>query len=263
MSIARLSAVLLFTTLARAASPTAPVPDLDPDLPAPLELSAADVLLAHPPFTRIVSLEDTLQLTGLAYVEGRPVATFLNKDTKTRFIVSEEPNVQGWKIVEATLGDEVHGTEVHLLIEGEEVTMHYGDTQLSPGKSRKGSSGMYAGRSSGRDSRSIKTSSLLGENGLELYTSLSAPMRDKLKEIVHSHLDKHPEESMEEHSAYAQKVYAKIKAADQKISGSASSSSKSGRGDIKSRGDSKGSPKRSKSRQGQNLPPSDGIALLA
>jgi hypothetical protein len=147
--------------------------------------------------------------------------------------VSEQPNSQGWKITEATPGTELQDTEVHVLIEGEEITMHYGDAQLTPGTTKKGVPGTYVARSGPGASSSdhVKTSSFLGENGRELYISLSKDARDKLKELVHAHVEKHPEQTQEQQSAYAQKIYAKIKAAD--VKSSPPSSTKSPKNNIK------------------------------
>jgi hypothetical protein len=219
----RLGAILLLAASLHAEDQ----PVADDDLPAPFDAGVADQLLTHSPFNRIVNPEDTLQLTGIAYVEGKPVATFLNKETKERVTVSEVPNPQGWKITEAIPGNDPQTTEVHVMIGGEDITMHYGDSQLTPGATKKGAPGVYIARSGSPggsgSSDHIKTSSLLGENGKQLYVSLSHEARDKLKEIVHDHMDKHPEQSMEQNSAYAQKMYAKIKATDTKSTGNTSS----------------------------------------
>jgi hypothetical protein len=214
-AIVRICLLSLFASLAGAQD----VPGVDTDLPQPFTAAVADQLVTQSPFTRIVNVEDTLQLTGVAYVDGRPVATFLNTATKERLTVSEQPNAQGWKITEAIPGNELQDTEVHVLIAGEEITMHYGNAQLTPGTSKKGAPGAYVARSGSGNARGdnpVKTSSFLGENGRELYVALSKDARDKLKEAVHAHVEKHPEQSQEQNSAYAQKMYAKIKAADQK-----------------------------------------------
>ena len=107
----RFGAILLFSTSLYAEDQ----PVADDDLPAPFDAGVADQLLTHSPFNRIVNPEDTLQLTGIAYVEGKPVATFLNKETKERVTVSEDPNPQGWKITEATPGNDPQNTEVHVM----------------------------------------------------------------------------------------------------------------------------------------------------
>lgn len=218
--------VLLASTL-RAGDP----PAVDADLPQPLDAGAVGELLTHPPFTRIVNLEDTIQLTGIAYVDGKPVATFLNKSTKEHVTISEEPNSRGWKITEAIPGTEPQDTEVHVMIEGEVVTMHYGDAQLEPGGSKKGVPIAHVTKSGGAPSVSskgdehVRTSSYLGDNGRELYTSLSREGRDKFKDAIHAYVEKHPDRTPEQTSAVAQKIYAKIKATDQNNGGSDTKSS--------------------------------------
>jgi hypothetical protein len=222
ISLCRISAILLFASALQAAE----MPPVDDALPQPLDADVfANDLLTHSPFTRIVNLEEMLQLTGIAYVDGRPVATFLNKTTKQHVTVSEEPNAQGWRITSTTPGEDLHDTEVQLMIGSEVITMHYGDAQLTPGGSRKGEPGVFGARSSSsgmrldsKDGNRPKTSSFLGANGRELYSSLSSEGRDKLKDSVHSYLDKHPDRTPEQISTYAQKIFSKIKADDQRAS---------------------------------------------
>jgi hypothetical protein len=79
----------------------------------------------------------------------------------------------------------------------------------------KGSSkSQLAGSGSGKDGTKFRTSSLLGENGRELYASLSPGARDKFRDLVRARMEKHPELTQEQNSDYAQKVFAKIKASD-------------------------------------------------
>lgn len=195
----------------------APVPVADPDLPQPIDFSFADDLLMQSPFTRIVSFEDTYQLTGIAYVDGHPVATVLNKQTKQRFVVSEEPNLQGWSLVAASAGADLEQTQVEMMIGGEMISMHYGGQQLSPqGSGPGGTKTRLADGSPGKkEGGKVSVSNLLGQDGKKMYASLSADARGKFKELVRSRVEKHPEMTPEQNSAYAQKVFAKIKASDQ------------------------------------------------
>lgn len=68
----------------------------------------------------------------------------------------------------------------------------------------------------------IRTSSYLGDNGREMYASLSDKARDKFKDIVRSRFEQKPDMTEEQRSAYAQKVFKSIKEADSKASASAS-----------------------------------------
>src|SRR5207244_4223980 len=75
-----------------------PPPAVDPDVPAPFDAAVATSLLEHPPFTRALNLSESLLLTGVAYVDGKPVATIKDVKTNQSYLVSEEPNSQGWRL---------------------------------------------------------------------------------------------------------------------------------------------------------------------
>ncbi len=191
----------------------------DSDLPQPFDLNGAQSLLESSPFTRSLNLSDSLTLTGIAYVEGKPVATLLNRSTKESFIVSEEPNALGWKLTTATPDPELRHTQVRIMVGPEIVTVRYGDEQLSPEHARRSSapsvssnapSMAYSGRTS------YKSSSYLGENSRERYYALSEKARESFKESMHKLIDKHPEFTHEQRSVYAEKYYARAQADDQK-----------------------------------------------
>lgn len=201
-----ISAILCFSSCLQAAE----APMADPDLPQPIDFSFADDLLMHSPFTRAVNLEKSLQLTGIAYVDGRPVATVLNTETKQRFVVTEEPNAQGWQLMTASAGADMHQTQVEMKVGDEIIAMHYQGQQLSPG-----SAGNERSKTRMAGSNKVKPSSFLGEQGREMYASLSSEARDKFKDLLKSRLEKHPELTPEQNSDYARKVFAKIKASDQ------------------------------------------------
>lgn len=189
-------------------------PAVDPDLPQPLDFSFADTL-SQSPFTRSVNLENTLQLTGVAYINGHPVATVLNKQTKQSLIVTEQPNELGWRLLAAEPGTDPSNTQIAMMVGPETITMHYHGQEINAPSSGKGSAkAQLAGSSSGKDGTKFRTSSLLGDNGRELYASLSPEARDKFRDIVRARMEKHPELTQEQNSDYAQKVFAKIKASD-------------------------------------------------
>ena len=207
-------------------------PLADPDLPQPFDVSETQELIAHSPFTRSVNLADTLRLTGIAYVGGRPVATFLNKETRQSFTVSDEPNAQGWMLTEASPSSELRDSEVTLRVGAEAVTMRYGDAQLTPGAARKGvptahiASSSPDSKSKSDDDDRIKPSAYLGEGGKSLYASLTSEARAKFKDLIKSRIEKQPDLTTEQRSAYAQKIFASIKAADEKTGGDSGGKSK-------------------------------------
>ena len=50
-------------------------PAVDPDLPQPFDPNALAAVTTSSPFTRMVNMSDNLVLTGIAYIDGKPVAT--------------------------------------------------------------------------------------------------------------------------------------------------------------------------------------------
>lgn len=228
-TLPRLGAALLFAAGIQAAEMP---PAADPDLPQPFEFDskALSDMRAHSPFNRFVSLEDTIQLTGVAYIDGKPMATLVNTQTKQRFVVSEEPNALGWTLTGARVSDEPSKTEVHVMIGEEEVVMHYGEMQLSPGNAKGGK--LDASSSSKKHSSShshssgagdsVDLASMLGDKGKQLLKELSPENREKLAAIMASSMEKHPERSKEEIAATAQKIFAKMQSSETKAqSGSA------------------------------------------
>ncbi len=231
---------LIITAVAAACSATAmaqtsPMP-VDNDLPQPINEQDTAELLMHSPFTRNLNLEDSLQLTGVAYVDGKPVATVYNRETKQSFVVSDEPNTHGWTLKDVSPSTNLRGTHVTMMIGPEEISLGYGDEQLTPGSAKKGiptvnvaRTDLPSGPSMSRDSHltssgKIRTSSYLGENGREMYASLSDKARDKFKEIVRSRFEQKPDMTEEQRSAYAQKVFKSIKDSDAKSTAHANAS---------------------------------------
>jgi hypothetical protein len=232
--LAALSALLLtcISTNLRAVDATGA--DADPDLPQPLDPAFASSLFDGSPFTRSVDLEKTLELTGVAYINGRPVATVLNKDTKQRIVVSEEPNALGWRLTDAVATADPSTTEVQIMVGPESVTMHFAGSQLigDDGGKKKSSSQLAS------NGEKFRVSSYLGEDGKKMYVALSPDGREKLRDTVRNHLEKHPELTQAQSSDYAKKIYAKIKASD------------NGKTTASTSGKSSKSPKPSKKKQG-------------
>lgn len=195
----------------------------DPDLPQPLDFSFADELVTRSPFTRAVNLQESLQLTGIAYVDGHPVATVLNQETKQRLVVSEEPNALGWRLMTASTGADLHQTRIELQVGEEIVAMHYQGQTLASGNASMGGAKTQLAGSGKKDGDKFRASAFLGDQGKAMYASLSPEARDKFKDLLKSRIEKHPELTPAQTADYAQKAFAKIKSADQSASGGGSS----------------------------------------
>ncbi|NNE91356.1 MAG: hypothetical protein HKN23_06885 [Verrucomicrobiales bacterium] len=71
-------------------------------LPTPPSLEHFQALFEKSPFTRTLNLSDTLVLTGVAQLDGKPVATLIDTEDGQSIAISETPNERGWKMVEFT-----------------------------------------------------------------------------------------------------------------------------------------------------------------
>ena len=192
-------------------------PAFDPDLPQPFDIQALQSVVTQSPFTRTVSFDQTYQLTGIADVEGWPVATILNKETKQRYVITEEPNALGWKLLTATSQTDPQHGQVEIQVGAETISLHMNGMAPPPeadGKKSKKEKALLAASGGKSDGPKIRPSSYLGENGKTMYASLSREARDKFTDLLKTRLTQHPELTKEQNEAYAKKVFVKIQASD-------------------------------------------------
>ncbi len=139
VGIACVAAVGLAASPAQDATPESPIV---PGLPEPVSSEHFQVLMENSPFTRSLNLSDLLILTGIARMDGKQVATLMNKETKETYVVSSEPNPQGWKMVEVADNSDIEKVAAKIAIAGGEVvTVRYDDFKAKPGEARPASGG--------------------------------------------------------------------------------------------------------------------------
>lgn len=186
--------------------PPAAMPD--PDLPQPFDTTAYLPLLQNPPFNRVVDYTDSLLLTGVAYLNGKPMATLLDTKTKKRYVVSEEPNAEGWRLADANVSDDLHGTAVKLQVGAEVVTIRYSESQLNPERKNKNNVSQALGAPpstmapSTRGSRSNQPVNVkeLSKDGREKFNKSMTSLQDKMAKMTD-----------DQRAAYTQKIFNKIK----------------------------------------------------
>ena len=103
--------------------------------PVPLKAGQTEFqdLLGNSPFTRSLNLPNSIQLTGVARIDGKLVATLLDPQTSEAYSVSETPNELGWRLVEVSSGSELEDVTAKVIIGGgEEILVRYSDRQLRP-----------------------------------------------------------------------------------------------------------------------------------
>ncbi|MDB6137368.1 MAG: hypothetical protein JWO94_440 [Verrucomicrobiaceae bacterium] len=211
-----LSAITLcLATSARALD----APPSDPDLPQPLDVTTFQPLLANPPFNRVVDFTDSLLLTGVATVGGKPMATLMDKATKRSYVVSEVPNAQGWKLVEANESSQLRFTQIKLMVGPEVVTLRYSDSQLNP--SRVGANGVKyptaaeAIRKDENGKEYVRGSAYLSPADQDFYhNGMSREAHDKFREIIRDNRDKMFQMNDEQRADYTKKLFDNIATKD-------------------------------------------------
>lgn len=169
-----------------ASRPTGPV---DPDLPQPFDPGALGTVVSNSPFTRIVSVSDSLVLTGMAYVDGRPVVTIFDKDSKQSIVVSDEPNLKGWKLVSAQPAEKIDRAQAKIAIGGETFSIRHAalskeDMQKKDNReARREGGGPPGPPPSGGDDR-FRRSRGPSEEDRKKYESLSEGAREKFRSAL-------------------------------------------------------------------------------
>jgi hypothetical protein len=193
----------------------------DPDVPEPFDASLAGALLEHPPFTRALNLSESLLLTGVAYVDGKPVATVKDVKTNQSYLVSDEPNAMGWRLAESSPSMRLDRAEVKIMIGTEIVPVRYSETQMVPQKRSGGSSGSSGSgynpsrpptpeEFTGRDEKGayVRGMPYLNDADREKFRNgISREAREKFLNVVHDNREKMFRASHEERAGFVKKVF--------------------------------------------------------
>lgn len=168
--------------------PAKPAGPVDPDLPQSFDPNTLTAVVENSPFTRIVSISDSLVLTGMAYVDGKPVVTIFDKEAKQSIVVSDEPNLKGWKLVGATPSEKIDRAQAKISIGGETFSIRH--TTLtkddmkkdSRGERREGGPG--GPPPPGGDDRFRRSNRGPSEEDRKKYEALSEKARDKFRDAL-------------------------------------------------------------------------------
>lgn len=163
-------------------------PAVDPDLPQPFDPSALAAVSTSSPFTRMVNMSDNLVLTGIAYIDGKPVATIFNKETKQSYIVSAEPNFQGWVLNEALPAPDITRSRAVVTIGGEKVKLNYAAItadDMKGGKKEKSSERSDRGPPPGGE-RFRGENRGPSEEDRKRYEALSDKAKEKVRDMFRS-----------------------------------------------------------------------------
>lgn len=184
----------------------------------PTELAS---LIENPPFTRSVNPSDSLVLSGLAFIDGKPVATLFNTETKESLVVSESPNLKGWTLSEAPAVKDITRAQAKISIGGEIVSIRYNKDALTPenrkSKSREGESRggpPPGGPPPGGEGGYQRSRPGPSQEDIERYRALSDRARDRLREEFGRNRERLMNASPEERAAFMRSTFERIERED-------------------------------------------------
>jgi len=181
------------------------------DLPQPVAAKDFNELMRNSPFTRSLNLSDSLILTGVAKVGGKPMATLMNKETKETYVISENPNAQGWKMVEISDGSDLEKVTAKIALSGGEVvTVRFDESQLKPGEARPAAGPGGDQRDGGKDGKRRRFSGGPPPEVIEKLKSMTEEQRGKLREYMTKKMQSKPDMSSDERRALLGKAVEKV-----------------------------------------------------
>lgn len=187
------------------------------DLPQPVVAKDFIELMNNSPFTRSLDLSNSLILTGVAKVEGKPVATLMNRETKETYVISESPNAQGWKMVGISDGRDLERVTAKIALSGGEVvTVRFDESQLKPGEAKPAAGPGGDRKSESRDGKRRRFSGGPPPEVMEKLRAMSDEQRAKLREYIGKQFKKNPNMSSDERRAMMGKAMERVTAEGKK-----------------------------------------------
>jgi hypothetical protein len=143
------------------------------------------------------------------------VATLTDMRNKKSYLVSEEPNEQGWKLAGVTPAAELRFTTVKIMVGPEIVVIRYSNTQLAPAAQVRYPSDSEAIRNDENGKPYVRGSAYLSDADRErYYNGISREAHDKFREVIRDNREMMFKASPEERAAFAKKVLDKVEAED-------------------------------------------------
>jgi|GEM_PF-1751905 len=106
----------------------------DPAIPAPVTAAAYTDLLERPPFRRLLSLSESLLLSGVAALGEKKLVTIWNRATGESQVVTSAPNPQGWRLVELVESTDLRHVTATIEVGTQQVTLRFDPERLAPPK---------------------------------------------------------------------------------------------------------------------------------
>lgn len=103
-------------------------------IPTPVNATNYPDLLQRPPFRRVLTLSESLVLSGIATLPGGKVVTVWDRASGRSFIVSATPNPQGWKLLEVSNSTDLRSVTATIAAGDQKLTLRFDPERLTPPK---------------------------------------------------------------------------------------------------------------------------------
>ncbi len=189
-----LVAVLVSGCFAQEKEAPAPLPD---GVGEALGLEQFQDLLSNSPFRRLMSFSEDLVLTGVAKLPEGTVVTVYDQRAKETYSVSANENVQGWRLIDVTGGDELDDVEARILIGKQEVMLRFDQRRLTPESIRRGRSRRVKPGQSPEKPSVEQWLAQLDTTLLKNYGELDDTYKDRFRYSFETYLEAYPNASSE------------------------------------------------------------------
>ena len=106
-----------------------------PAIPAPVTVESYPDLLQRPPFRRrVLTLSESLILSGVANLPDGKIVTVWDKTSSRSFVVGSHPNPQGWKLIEVTGSTDLRSVSATIAAGDQKITLRFDPERLTPPK---------------------------------------------------------------------------------------------------------------------------------
>lgn len=105
-----------------------------PSIPAPVTAESYPDLLQRPPFRRVLTLSESLILSGVASLPDGKVVTVWDRASARSFVVGSHPNPQGWKLIEVSENNDLRSVTATIAAGDQKITLRFDPDRLTPPK---------------------------------------------------------------------------------------------------------------------------------
>ncbi|HWB05260.1 MAG TPA: hypothetical protein VG796_19665 [Verrucomicrobiales bacterium] len=106
----------------------------EPAIPSRVTAASYPNILERAPFRTVLSLSQSLVLSGVASLPEGKVVTVWDRTTGRSFVVTKAPNPQGWKLIELTESTDLRSVTATISAGDEKLTVRFDPERLTPPK---------------------------------------------------------------------------------------------------------------------------------